>query len=408
MYEWSAKQAEAGHAIVDGTDRRVIISGPTQCGKSALAGHAFMLRAAEYSGQDILLCAHSQRQMTGAVLKYAEEAQKAMGLEWHRTSDYWIGGSADGGQNRFFTLLGNNEGSEGRARSFTAAQAWVDEGTVVPESFLRTVSDRCSVPGSIVLVTTNPDSIHHHLYKNWVQSRHVNSFEFELNDNPFVSSDPGYLQTQLDMYHGPARERMVFGKWVAAEGVVYPYIPISEPPAEEPERYIVGADYAHSGITHAVLIGDYGDTQYVLREWRWHGQRQGIKNDVQLAESIKRDMCGGIKPSLIVSDPSAPNFRKSLEFVFNMKAYKAENAVAEGIQYVRKAFEDQTLIIAPGCNELLRELHMYRWDEKAALLGLDRPVKQDDHGADALRYGVYSYAKALLQMEKKLEVKRLR
>ena len=36
------------------------------------------------------------------------------------------------------------------------------------------------------------------------------------------------------------------------------------------------------------------------------------------------------------------------------------------------------------------EFGLYRWDDKAALLGVEKPVKENDHAMDALRYFVNS------------------
>jgi hypothetical protein len=36
----------------------------------------------------------------------------------------------------------------------------------------------------------------------------------------------------------------------------------------------------------------------------------------------------------------------------------------------------------------LHELHSYVWDDKASANGEDKPVKEADHGVDALRYRI--------------------
>ena len=48
------------------------------------------------------------------------------------------------------------------------------------------------------------------------------------------------------------------------------------------------------------------------------------------------------------------------------------------------------LPIYERCTGLLDELGTYLWDEKAALRGEEKPVKQNDHALDALRYYVNS------------------
>jgi len=46
------------------------------------------------------------------------------------------------------------------------------------------------------------------------------------------------------------------------------------------------------------------------------------------------------------------------------------------------------LIVRDACTYTMQELTDYRWDSKAAATGVERPLKRNDHGADALRYAV--------------------
>lgn len=50
--------------------------------------------------------------------------------------------------------------------------------------------------------------------------------------------------------------------------------------------------------------------------------------------------------------------------------------------------DGRLLIAREGCPGTVEELTDYRWDPKATAMGVERPLKQNDHGADALRYAV--------------------
>ena len=53
-------------------------------------------------------------------------------------------------------------------------------------------------------------------------------------------------------------------------------------------------------------------------------------------------------------------------------------------------FARRALVLSPDCLHTLGEIPSYVWDAKhAALCGEDRPLKENDHCCDALRYGVY-------------------
>jgi phage terminase large subunit len=39
---------------------------------------------------------------------------------------------------------------------------------------------------------------------------------------------------------------------------------------------------------------------------------------------------------------------------------------------------------------LIREFYEYRWDEKNRDKGIDKPLKENDHAVDTLRYFIYT------------------
>ena len=48
------------------------------------------------------------------------------------------------------------------------------------------------------------------------------------------------------------------------------------------------------------------------------------------------------------------------------------------------------LVFCDTCINTIMEFGSYIWDEKAAQRGEDRPVKENDHAMDAVRYFVYT------------------
>ncbi len=68
----------------------------------------------------------------------------------------------------------------------------------------------------------------------------------------------------------------------------------------------------------------------------------------------------------------------------------ADNEVLDGIRKVSTLLKNRALLICSDCAGLLTEMAAYRWDEKAGARGEEKPLKQQDHGPDALRYYVNS------------------
>jgi len=66
----------------------------------------------------------------------------------------------------------------------------------------------------------------------------------------------------------------------------------------------------------------------------------------------------------------------------------ADNEVLDGIRAVATLLAQKNIMINWSCVGLKAEMQSYAWDEKAAERGEEKPVKQMDHGLDALRYFV--------------------
>ena len=68
----------------------------------------------------------------------------------------------------------------------------------------------------------------------------------------------------------------------------------------------------------------------------------------------------------------------------------ADNDVLDGIRRTATLIQRRKLLVNKSCTGLLGELGTYLWDEKSCKLGVDKPLKERDHGPDALRYFVNS------------------
>ena len=382
-------------SLLWGTDRTVLSVGPVQCGKSIASVYAFLLWASRnYRGEDFVIGTRTQRQFEGAVLKYARMFADSLGVEFRRRGEpYLLGG------NRFYSLVGSDIRSEEKARSFSAAGAFLDEVTLLPYTFINSVMDRCSTSGARVLMATNPAGPSHPINTDWVMpadqpDSDIRVIRFQLSDNPALTDS--YVQGLLARYHGAMGRRMVYGEWAASTGLIYPHIASAVRPAPHPReiwRWTVGVDYASSGTTHAVLVGQAKSGQWVMDEWVHNGLERGQLTEVAQAKRICR-WAAGRNVQRISVDPSALGLRRALQAVFpRVRVVAADSHVLDGIGYVRQQTETGKLWIGDNCDQLIGEMLNYQWDEKAGLVGDDRPVKMKDHGCDALRYEQWTGAR---------------
>ncbi len=115
-----------------------------------------------------------------------------------------------------------DEGSEKYLRGKTIAGAYVDEGTLIPQSFFKQLLNRCSVEGAKIFITTNPDSPLHYLYREYItnikKQNIVEVWEFFLDDNPNLTKE--YIDFITNAYSGIEYDRFIKGLWKITEGLI--------------------------------------------------------------------------------------------------------------------------------------------------------------------------------------------
>ena len=86
-------------------------------------------------------------------------------------------------------------------------------------------------------------------------------------------------------------------------------------------------------------------------------------------------------------DPTAAVFRVYLKERGTPVRDAQAKPVHAGITLTRDVLASRKLLISERCPELIKEMHLYAWDENKP----DVPIKKNDHGCDALRYGVMAH-----------------
>ncbi len=65
--------------------------------------------------------------------------------------------------------------------------------------------------------------------------------------------------------------------------------------------------------------------------------------------------------------------------------WQADNSVLNSIRDISSLLQIQYLHICDNCTDIIREFSLYRWDRSATE---DRPIKENDHAMDDMRYFV--------------------
>ncbi len=281
----------------------------------------------------------------------------------------------------------NDESAFTKIAGSTLPFAYVDEGTLIPESFWNMLISRISEPGAQLFGTMNPGGPGHYLKRKWIDREaelDLRSWHFSLEDNTHL--DPAYVAELKRQYTGLFYDRYIRGLWVQAEGAIYRNFRrdlhcVDRLPEGKPSQMVVGVDWGATHPTAYLRALRYGTTWYIDKEYR----RSDLTNG-ELARDLQAFL-GELYPSAILVDPSAKSFRLELLRAGVQMVMQADNDVLNGLSRVSNAFETGALkLVEPNCPMTLEELEGYRWDDAATERGLDKPVKEKDDLMDALRY----------------------
>ena len=95
-------------------------------------------------------------------------------------------------------------------------------------------------------------------------------------------------------------------------------------------------------------------------------------------------------------DPSAKGFMLQLHEEGVRGVQQANNEVLKGIELMSSIIDNDMFRVLAHCTNTTMELGAYRWDTKAQMRGEDKPVKENDHVLDAIRY-IFNSNRMLLQ-----------
>lgn len=301
-------------------------------------------------------------------------------------------------ENRFYLFGGKDESSAALIQGITLAGVLLDEVALMPRSFVEQALARCSVAGSKLWFNCNPEGPEHWFRKEWIlkpEKHNALHLHFTMDDNPSLTEE--IRERYKSMYSGVFYERFVLGRWVMSEGLIYDmfdpdantYDDESAPASLHFSGVrTIACDYGTTNPTVFLDIYDYDGTVYVDREYRWDSrEEQRQKTDEDYADDM--DAFVGDSQCAIIVDPSAASFIAALRRR-GLYVVPADNDVLDGIRRTATLLQRRKILVNKSCAPLLGEIGTYLWDEKSCKLGVDKPLKERDHGPDALRYFVNS------------------
>lgn len=404
-------------------DRKMMIAdGSIRAGKTLAITLSFILFVMRnYSGENAAIAGKSVGAVRRNIIPNMLSMLLSLGYEYveHRSDNYIEIIKGDVVNNIYLFGL-KDATSASHIQGLTLAAAFIDECVIADRDGFNQLIGRCSVDGSKIFCSCNPESPYHWFYTDFIRQakkKNILYIHFNMDDNPSLSDE--IKEDYRRMFSGVWADRFILGKWVTANGLVYDMwnddthiIDFNDIPFIDAQKWCLSIDYGTANATCGLLcFKSYDGDIYVVDEYFHAGGRlkgmedgednfdnvegyEAQKTDLEYANDMKVFMMDN-QPftSLawrqidLVVDPAAASFclqlRKS-----GMRVKHANNSVLDGIRTVATYLGNNKLFISNKCKNLIDEMHTYSWDEKAQVKGLDVPVKQNDHAADSLRYGI--------------------
>lgn len=370
----------------------IICDGAVRSGKTVCMSISFIAWAF-YAFEDtsFALCGKTIASLRRNVLIPLLPVLRTIGFECaEKLSQNLLKISRDGRTNRFYLFGGKDEGSASLIQGMTLGGVLLDEVALMPRSFVEQALARCSLDGSKLWFNCNPENPMHWFHEEWIKKADEKNclyLHFTMDDNPALSGK--IVARYKSLYSGAFYERFVEGKWVAAQGSVYPMFSaqshVKEPPAQHAGAHYISCDYGTVNPSSFGLWGLFGEQWFRIAEYYDDSRLTGEQRTDEEYYAALEELAGDLPVEAVIVDPSAASFMACIRRHGKFKAIPARNEVLDGIRRVAGALKERSIIICPNCRDTIREFGLYRWDDKAAK---DAPRKEHDHAMDDIRYFV--------------------
>lgn len=397
----------------------VLLSGAAGTGKTVGALMLLHLACLGTPGARVLIARKTHASLTASTLVTFRQKVASEAIRGGIVSFY--GGSAQEpasfryGNGSVIVVGGLDRSS--RLLSTEYDLAFIDEAIEATEEDLDTIVTRLR-NGKLrsrqqLIMTTNPGPPNHHL-KARADAGRCAIFYSKHEDNPRMYADGVWTRygldylARLDTLTGARYQRMRWGKWVAAEGQVYPDF---DPAVHIVDRFTVpdswtwwvSCDFGFSHPFVAQIWAEDPDGRlYLVREIFKTGTL--VEDHARQLKSLLQKM--NARPRAVICDHDAEG-RATLERHLGMSTVAAKKTVSDGIQAVQSRLRAQpdgkprlflmrdtvlkrdkelAELSKPASTE--EEFPSYVWAVRPGGELKEEPLKEMDDAMDAMRYVV--------------------
>ena len=382
--------------FIEQPESALICDGAVRSGKTVSMTLAFIMWAMSHLDRtNFAICGKTVQSAERNILI---PFQTIEGLPYHldyKTSKRILIARCGDTENYFYLFGGKDERSYSLIQGITLAGVLFDEVALMPRSFVdQAIARTLTYPDKKLWFNCNPDSPSHWFYQEWIlhpEAHNAVHLHFLMQDNPVMTQET--IQAAESMFSGVFYDRYILGKWVVAEGLIYPDQANGQGIVESNPRdyvsYYVSCDYGTLNPCSMGLWGLYKGVWYRFAEYYHDGREHGQRTDEEHYAALEQ-LVGSRKINAVVIDPSAASFIACIRKHGKYLVRPARNDVLDGIRRTATAFHDGKIKVCDCCSGALTEFKSYRWDDKKAE---DKPIKENDHAMDDIRY----FANTVLQ-----------
>ena len=369
----------------------VIADGAIRSGKTISMLCSFIRWSMKhYRNQTFIIAGRTIGALKKNVISPMLQILSAWGIiyQYNRSENYIIVGN-----NIYYMYDASNEKSQDKIQGLTAAGAFADEVALFPKSFVDQMMGRCSVEGAKIFLNCNPGSPYHFVKTDYIdqaKKKNILYLHFTMDDNLSLAKE--IKERFKRLFTGVFYQRYILGLWVQAEGIIYDMYSDNIHKVPTMDRYYteyyVSCDYGTQNATVFLLWGKYKNVWYCIKEYYYSGRdKSKQKSDIEYYQDLVK-FVGDYPIKSIIIDPSAASFITLIRKYDKFEVRKANNQVYKGIRNTATCLGQELIKFNDCCKSVFKEFSSYVWDTKAVERGEDKPLKQNDHAMDAIRYFV--------------------
>ena len=356
--------------------------GPVRSGKTFANTLGFLLFTQSLDQPyEHLILGRNQDTLDSACIKPMTKLAEALGVDSHyRPHKSWL----RIGRQEYHVRGGENTASASAIQGLTAHSGLFDEVTLFPRPFFEMGLSRLTFPDSKLWASCNPEGPVHFIKTDFMDAGKFDAvFDFEFKDNPALSKET--RQRLESLYAGVFYERKIKGVWAAAEGLVFPIFKITQSPPGRGSKLkscALGVDVGNATTSAILAMQNYqNDKHRIIDERTLRGKRGSGRTDDEIVQAVA-EIAAEHGAEVVIVDPAAASTIEALRAYPQRKwrVKRAKNQIIPGVRHTGAALASGKVTISPKCKELIKELEGYQWGEN------EKPKKENDHHADALRY----------------------